>query len=114
MIWIYKFIYYNICENIPFFLRTHIFGSKKWIEIRNSQHPDSPDGVANMDISVSGKKLKNKKFKWEDKVMLNLNEFANAIRGKSIYPFSKFEIIHNIEVLEAIINSSNSQSTINI
>ena len=98
----------------PFFLRSHIFGSSQWVEVRNSKHPDAQDGIANMDISISGEKIKRTEFKWEDTVLLNLLEFADAIRGKSTYPFSEFELIHNIEVLEAIINAANSKSTIHI
>ncbi|MGI9505670.1 MAG: Gfo/Idh/MocA family protein, partial [Geminicoccaceae bacterium] len=29
----------------PHFIRLHVFGSKRWVEVINSTHPDTPGGV---------------------------------------------------------------------
>ena len=90
----------------PHFLRTHVFGSDEWIEIRNSTHPDTPDGIVEMQRYRSSDDHQTQTFDWTDSVIANLQAFADAIAGRATYPYSDFEMVHNIEVLEAIITSA--------
>jgi predicted dehydrogenase len=39
-------------------------------------------------------------------VTANLEAWAAAIAGEAEYPYSAFELVHNIEVLDAIIRSA--------
>ena len=92
--------------NTPHFLRTHIFGSREWIEIRNATHPDTPGGEVRMVRYRDIDDQDSQTFSWTDSVTANLDSFAAAIRGDGEYLFSDFEKVHNIEVLDAIVRSA--------
>ncbi len=98
----------------PHFLRTHIFGSEEWIEIRNETHPDTPDGEVRMERYRAIDDRDVKTFEWTDSVTANLEAWATAIAGDAPYPYSDFEMIHNIEVLEAIITSASKNRVVMI
>ena len=100
--------------NTPHFLRTHIFGSEEWIEIRNETHPDTPGGKVEMLRYRELADQKSQSFEWSDAVLANLEAWAGAIRGKASYPISDFEKLHNIEVLEAVIASAKSGETVRL
>lgn len=90
----------------PHFIRTHVFGTDMWAEIRNDTHPDTPGGVARMEIYRSREDREVRDFDWTDSVTANLEAFAAAIRGAAPYPYSAQELVHNIEVLDAIVASA--------
>jgi len=94
--------------NTPHFIRTHIFGTDAHVEIRNATHPDTPGGKTEMTVYRSIEDQTTQVLDWTDSVMANLDAFAAAIRGEAPYPYSAFEMTHNIEVLEAIIRSAES------
>ncbi|SLN76811.1 Gfo/Idh/MocA family protein [Roseisalinus antarcticus] len=90
----------------PNFIRTHVFGSKMWVEIRNATHPDTPGGKVTMERYRSIDDTETEVFEWTDSVTANLEAFADAISGRAPYPYSAFELVHNIEVLDAIVRSA--------
>lgn len=90
----------------PHFIRTHVFGTEMWAEIRNDTHPDTPGGVARMEIYRSREDREIRDFDWTDSVTANLEAFAAAIRGAAPYPYTALELVHNIEVLDAIVASA--------
>ena len=90
----------------PHFLRTHVFGSDMWVEIRNATHPDTPGGKVTMECYRSMEDTTTQVFEWSDAVTANLEAFADAVAGTAPYPFSPFQLEHNIEVLDAIIRSA--------
>lgn len=90
----------------PHFIRYHVFGSEAWVESRNSTHPDTPGGIVDMVLQRSGADPVHSQFAWTDTVLANLEAFADAIEGRGVYPYSDFEKVHNIEVLEAIAKSA--------
>lgn len=92
----------------PHFLRTHVFGSEAWAEIRNDTHPDTPGGVARMEVYRALDDREVTEFDWTDSVTANLLAFADAVEGRAPYPYSPLELVHNIEVLEAIVKSAES------
>jgi len=96
----------------PHFMRFHVFGSDQWAEVRNDTHPDTPGGAAYLTRSRSGEALKTERFPWTDTVMDNLTAFADAIDGRAPYPFTQPEMVHNIELLEAIAASAASSETV--
>lgn len=100
--------------NTPHFLRTHIFGSDEWVEIRNATHPDTPGGRVEMTRYRSTDYEERRTFDWSDAVTANLEAFAAAIRGEAPYPFSDAEKVHNIEVLEAVIQSAGTGEAIRL
>lgn len=100
--------------NTPHFLRTHVFGSKEWIEIRNATHPDTPGGRIDMTRYRSIDDQEVRTLDWSDAVTANLENFAAAIRGDADYLFSDFEKVHNIKVLEAIVRSAETGDAVRL
>jgi len=98
----------------PTFIRFHVFGSEASVEVRNSDHPDSAQSVAELVLTQSGQAPRIERYDWTDTVVANLEAFASAVEGQGIYPFTAEEIVHNIEVLEAIVASAQSGETVHL
>jgi predicted dehydrogenase len=98
----------------PHFIRTHVFGSDMWVEIRNSTHPDTPGGTATMQRYRNINETETEVFDWTDSVTANLEAFGAAIRGEAPYPYSDFELLHNIEVLDAIVRSAETGEAVRL
>ena len=98
----------------PHFIRFHVFGSEQWVEVRNDTHPDTPGGIAELVQAKTGEPMKTERYEWTDTVVANLEAFADAIRGTAPYPYTSEELVHNIEVLEAIARSAESGKTIHL
>jgi predicted dehydrogenase len=98
----------------PHFIRTHVFGSDMWVEIRNATHPDTPGGKATMERYRSIDDTEMEIFDWTDSVTANLEAFGAAIREEAPYPYSDFELIHNIEVLDAIVRSAETGEAVRL
>lgn len=98
----------------PHFIRMHVFGTKQWIEVINESHPDTPGGKVNYLVAETGQDMIHKELAWEDAVVDNLEAFAAAISGKAPYPFTSEQMVHNIEVLEAITRSAEDRRTVEI
>lgn len=96
----------------PHFIRMHVFGSQKWVEILNDSHPDTPDGIVRMLTAQTGHPLDQRQYDWTDAVTANLEAFAAAARNEKPYPFTLEEMVHNIEVLEAIAISAEDRRTV--
>ena len=98
----------------PHFMRFHVFGSQQWAEVRNDTHPDTPGGQAHLVTSRSNAGLSTESFDWTDSVVDNLAAFADAIEGHAAYPFTAAQMVHNIEVLDAIAASAKSGETVRL
>lgn len=98
----------------PHFIRMHVFGADKWIEVRNDTHPDTPGGKVHFMTSVTDKPLETEVYEWTDAVLSNLECFQAAAQGRAPYLFTPDEMVHNIEVLEAIKLSAMDRRTVHI
>jgi len=98
----------------PHFIRLHVFGSAAWVEVRNDTHPDTPGGIAELALSRTGQAHEIERYDWTDTVVENLEAFADAIAGIAPYPYTHEQLVHNIEVLEAITQSAESGKTIHL
>ncbi|MGI9505671.1 MAG: Gfo/Idh/MocA family oxidoreductase [Geminicoccaceae bacterium] len=92
----------------------HVFGSDKWIEIRNATHPDTPGGEISYVEAETGTPHVETTYQWNDAVVANLEAFHRAAAGEIPYPFTLDEMVHNIEVLEAITLSASDRRTVRI
>ena len=72
----------------PHFIRMHVFGSEKWIEVLNDSHPDTPDGIVRVLTAKTGHPIEQKEYPWSDAVTANLEAFAAAAQGLAPYPFT--------------------------
>lgn len=98
----------------PHFIRMHVFGTGKWVEVRNATHPDTPGGKVDYVEAVTGAPLKTTSLDWTDAVVANLESFRAAAMGEAAYVFTNDEMVHNIEVLEAISLSASDRRTVRI
>lgn len=98
----------------PHFIRMHVFGTQRWVEILNDSHPDTPDGIVRVLTGTSGQPVTQRNYDWADAVTTNLEAFANAALGRAEYPFTPQEMIHNIQVLEAIARSSETGKAVDL
>lgn len=98
----------------PHFIRMHVFGTGKWVEILNDSHPDTPDGIVREITAETGSPLALKEYAWTDAVTANLEAFAAAAQNRAPYPFTFEEMVHNIEVLEAITLSAEDRRTVTV
>ena len=98
----------------PHFMRFHVFGSKKWVEIRNDTHPDTPGGKTHFTVCESGSAPVTDLIDWSDSVVANLEAFGAAIEGAASYPWTDEQLIHNIEIYEGIVKSAESGETVRL
>jgi len=98
----------------PHFIRLHVFGSDAWVEVRNDTHPDTPGGIAELVLSKTNEPHNVERYDWTDTVVENLEAFADAIAGLAPYPYTHQELVHNIEVLEAIVRSAETGETVHL
>jgi len=98
----------------PHFIRLHVFGSDAWVEVRNDTHPDTPGGVAELVVARTGQPHVTERYDWTDTVVANLDSFADAVAGRAAYPYTAEQLVHNIEVLEAITQSAEAGETIHL
>ena len=98
----------------PPFIRFQVFGSRKWIEVRNPDHPDVPDIQAEVTEMETGREASKSRFPWTDSVVANLEAFAAAVSGEAEYPIRTDDMVHNIEVLEAVIKAADKRETVRI
>ena len=96
----------------PHFIRMHVFGSAEWIEVLNDTHPDTPGGTVRHLKSITGQPIEQTDYEWADAVTTNLEAFAHSARGEAPYPFAPEQMVHNIEVLEAITISAEDRKTV--
>lgn len=98
----------------PHFIRLHVFGSDAWVEVRNDTHPDTPGGIAELVLSRTGQSHESERYDWTDTVVENLEAFADAVAGIAPYPYTHDELVHNIELLEAIAQSAENGQTVHL
>jgi predicted dehydrogenase len=91
----------------PFFMRFHVFGSVGWIEVRDTVRPEC-EGQSILASRFKDGDVETREVASIDTVRANLEAFAVAAQGGLPYPVTGLEMIHNIAVLEAIVESSQS------
>ena len=89
----------------PFFSRIAIFGSKGWVEVRDKAHVQAPEGWTLTTCFKDGRP-QTMEYDVAAPVLANLENFADAIAGIKPYPNTPEQIIQNVSLLEAIVQSS--------
>jgi len=88
----------------PFEGRFAVYGSKGWVEIRDRTHPENPTGW-DITVALRGRERHTRFAAPAPSVRLNLEAFAQAVRGIQAYPVSSTEMLANVASLEAIMKS---------
>lgn len=91
----------------PMYVRFQAFGSKAWVEARSDTHPGAP-GITKLTLARTGEDKVVEDLEYIDTVRVNLDAFADAVRGVAPYPITNAEKLGNIAVVDAIIESVRS------
>lgn len=100
--------------NTPHFMRFAVFGSEGWAEARYASHPDTPGGEIQWSYCRKGDVPRHEVLEWTDAVVANLTAFADAVLRGTPYPWTDAELIGNIAVYEAIVQSSDRGETVRL
>ncbi len=95
----------------PFVSRFAVYGSKGWIEVRDKAHVEAPDGWI-VTSAWTGTPITVTEIAPAEPVRDNLVAFADAVRGLGAYPITSEEMIANIALLEAIVQSARSGAVV--
>ncbi len=90
---------------MPFVSRVAVFGSKGWIDIRDKAHVEAPAGWV-VTSAMAGGPITVAEVPPAEPVKDNLVAFARAIRGEAPYPITADDLVNNITILEATIESA--------
>lgn len=95
----------------PFYARYVVFGSEAWVESREKQHPEAGTWSL-LTTCRRDEDPVTRELPLMDAVHANLEAFVDAVEGKAPYPFSDEELVHNVEVLEAIVASAATRAPV--
>jgi predicted dehydrogenase len=90
---------------MPFISRFAVYGSRGWIDIRDKAHVEPPAGWV-VTSAMAGGPITVAEVPPAEPVKDNLVAFARAVRGKASYPITGEDLVNNITILEAAIESA--------
>ncbi len=96
---------FNSIATTPFYQRMTLFGDRGWVEIRETTNVDKPDPSLLTWRSMDNE-IHTRTYERTDTVTQNLYAWADAVEGKGTYRFTRQELLHNVEILEAIVTSA--------
>jgi predicted dehydrogenase len=91
----------------PFIGRFAVFGSKGWVEVRDKNHPEAPEGWT-LTKCLRGVQPVSVDYPATSTVLANLEAFADAAEGRAPYPVPQEQMIANVSALEAVVKSTRS------
>jgi predicted dehydrogenase len=91
----------------PFVGRVTVLGSEGWVEIRDRNHPEDPQGW-DVTRQVRGQAAESAFFPPHASVRENIETFARAVAGEVEYPVPMEEMVVNARTFEAITRSAHS------
>ncbi len=97
----------------PFYQRMTVFGDRGWAEVREVANVDKPN-PATLTWRDMDDDIHSRTYKRIDTVTMNLHAWVDAVEGKGDYRFTSRELLHNIEILDAIVSSIESGKTVTI
>jgi len=89
----------------PFYQRISLFGDRSWVEIREESNVNEPEPTLMLSRGIENK-ITTRVFEKTNTVRKNLHAWADAVEGKGAYRFTSDELLHNVQILEAIVNSA--------
>ena len=94
----------------PYYQRITLFGDEGWVEHRETAHIQDPDPAL---VAWRGldEEIWSRTFDPIDQVRANLEAWAAAVEDGAAYKFTDAEKVHNVEILEAIVKSTESGRT---
>ena len=83
--------------------RMQVLGSEGWVETR---------GETDLTIRMRGAEPVTRTLEPVDSVLAEMEAFADAVDNRAPYPIPAEEIVHNVAVLEAIVQSAKTGETV--
>lgn len=91
----------------PYYQRITLFGDEGWVEHTETAHIQDPD-PALVTWRGQDEEIWSRTFDPIDQVRANLEAWAAAVEDGADYKFTDAQKVHNVEILEAIVNSTES------
>ena len=88
----------------PYYGRFTVFGNEMWVEARDDAHPQEGGRTHLITCGKDGVQH-SQTFEPKDPVRANLEEWADAVEGRSEYRFTDAQRVGNVALLEAIAKS---------
>ena len=94
----------------PYYQRISLFGDEGWVEHTETAHIQDPDPAL---VTWRGmdEEIHSRTFNPIDQVRANLESWAAAVEDGAAYKFTDAQKLHNVEILEAIVKSTESGHT---
>jgi predicted dehydrogenase len=91
----------------PFHSAIKVFGDKGWGEARENSNVDIPE-PATLTTRWLDEELTIQSHQSQNVVRANLDQWADAAQGNGAYRFTRDHLLHNVEILQAIVRSAES------
>jgi predicted dehydrogenase len=91
----------------PFHSAIKVFGDKGWGEARENSNVDIPE-PATLTTRWLDEELTVQTYQTQNVVRANLEQWADAAAGNGDYRFTRDHLLHNVEILQAIVASAES------
>lgn len=96
---------------IPFISRFAVYGSKRWVEIRDKSHVEAPTGWIVLTCDAETGQTTTEEIPPAEAVLSNLEAFAAAALGEADYPIPVGDMVENTALLECMGRSARSGRT---
>ena len=103
----------GVLTTTPFYGRFTVFGEEGWLEARepnNAEH-DDPAELVFCDAKARREITTHKAL---NTVALNLEAWADAVEGRAAYPITPAQILGNMQIFAAIVQSSETGAEVRI
>ena len=97
----------------PFHSSIKVFGDKGWGEARENSNVDIPE-PATLTMRWLDEELTIQTYQSQNVVRANLEQWADAAEGRGSYRFSRDQLLHNVEILQAIVASAESGEEVRV
>lgn len=99
--------YFCSIATTPFYQRISVFGDLGWAEIREVSNVDKPEPSL-LTWRGMDEEIHTRTYRKADTVTANLHHWVDAVEGKGTYRFTRDHLLHNVQILEAIVTSADS------
>ena len=97
----------------PFHSAIKVFGDKGWGEARENSNVDIPE-PATLTTRWLDEEMTTQTYASQNVVKANLEQWADAAEGKGSYRFTPDHLLHNVEILQAIVASAESDEEVEV
>ena len=96
----------------PYSGHVTVFGDKGWVDVVSKGNVDQGQPTVVTLCTGTREPRQVTKYYPTDTVTMNLEAWAAGVAGEEIYRFTNEQVLENIKVLEAVVNSANSGGTV--